>query len=47
MKEHLAVLATRLEGQRYGSVDDGIALLAKEDERVAAVWEWLRTEMDS
>ena len=47
MKEHLVVLAMRLEGQRYGFVDDHIALLAREDDHVAAVWEWLRTEMDS
>ena len=47
MKEHLAVLAMRLKGQRYGFVDDSIKLLAKEDDRVAAVWEWLGTEMDS
>ncbi|KAI1796086.1 Lipoyltransferase and lipoate-protein ligase [Ganoderma leucocontextum] len=47
LKERLAVLVTRLQGQRYGFVDDSITLLAEEDERVAGVWEWLRTEMDS
>ncbi|TBU63239.1 Lipoyltransferase and lipoate-protein ligase [Dichomitus squalens] len=47
LKERLAALVKRLQGQRYGSVDDGITLLAEEDERVTGVWEWLRTEMDS
>ena len=47
LKERLAVLVTRLQGQRYGFVDDSVALLAEGDERVAGVWEWLRREMDS
>ena len=47
MKERVAVLVTRLQGQRYGFVDDSMALLAEEDKCVARVWEWLRTEMDS
>ena len=47
VKERVAVLVTRLQGQRYGFVDDSMALLAEEDKCVARVWEWLRTEMDS
>ena len=47
MKEYLALLSVALEGQRYGFVDDRAATLAEQDERVAGVWEWLKTAMDS
>ncbi|KAI0638498.1 Lipoyltransferase and lipoate-protein ligase [Trametes polyzona] len=43
----LEALARRLEGERYGSVNDTVASLAESDGRVADVWTWLRSEMDS
>lgn len=47
LKERLAELSKRLQGQRYGFVDNSITLLAAEDEGVAIVWEWLQEKMDS
>ncbi|KAI0774574.1 Lipoyltransferase and lipoate-protein ligase [Fomes fomentarius] len=47
VKERLALLALKLEGQRYGGVNENIALLAEGEERVVEVWEWLKSEMDT
>ena len=47
IKEHLALLVLKLEGQKYGFVDDSISLLVDGDARAAAVWNWLKTEMDT
>ncbi|RPD66851.1 Lipoyltransferase and lipoate-protein ligase [Lentinus tigrinus ALCF2SS1-6] len=46
-KSILALLVVKLERQKYGVLDEGIALLAQENERAAEVLEWLRAEMDS
>ncbi|KAI0355388.1 Lipoyltransferase and lipoate-protein ligase [Trametes cingulata] len=46
LRARLEELAHRLEGERYGFVDEGVAELASEG-RVGEVWRWLRTEMDS
>ena len=43
----LASLVVRLEGQKYGSLDDSLMLLAQQNERTTEMLEWLRTEMDS
>ena len=47
VKEILALLVLKLEGQRYGRVDEDIGRLVEGDERAASVWEWLKEEMDS
>lgn len=48
LREGLDRLATSLEEQKYGSVDEGVvAGAAAGDGRVAEVWEWLKSEMDS
>ncbi|KAI0371535.1 Lipoyltransferase and lipoate-protein ligase [Pilatotrama ljubarskyi] len=47
LKAKLEELAIRLEGERYGFVDEGVAALASRDRCAAEVWGWLRTEMDS
>ncbi|KAI0722647.1 Lipoyltransferase and lipoate-protein ligase [Earliella scabrosa] len=47
VKEILALLVLKLEGQRYGRVDEGVGRLVEGDERAASVWEWLKEEMDS
>ncbi len=47
MKERLESLVLKLEGQRYGGVDEDIAFLAEGEERVVDVWEWLKSEMDT
>lgn len=47
VKERLALLVFKLEGQRYGYVDDTVASLVDGNLQVGGVWEWLRTEMDS
>ena len=47
VKEILALLVLKLEGQRYGRVDEGVGRLVEGDERAATVWEWLKEEMDS
>ncbi|TFK77908.1 hypothetical protein K466DRAFT_126684, partial [Polyporus arcularius HHB13444] len=46
-KSILALLVVKLEGQRYGFVDESVTLLTRENVHAAEVWEWLRTEMDS
>ncbi|KAL7282633.1 LOW QUALITY PROTEIN: hypothetical protein ACG7TL_004105 [Trametes sanguinea] len=44
----LEKLAQGLEGERYGFVDESVAVFASSiDERIGEVWQWLRTEMDS
>ncbi|KAI0329528.1 Lipoyltransferase and lipoate-protein ligase [Cubamyces sp. BRFM 1775] len=47
LRMKLDTLASRLEGQRYGSVGSEISQFAKDDERIADIWAWLRIEMDS
>ena len=47
LKGYFALLSMTLEGQRYGFVDDKAAAVASQDERIAGVWDWLRTAMDS
>ena len=47
LRGKLDALASKLKGQRYGSVGSEISMIAEGDERIADVWTWLRAEMDS
>ena len=43
----LALLVVRLEGQKYGLLDDSLILLAQQNERATEILEWLRTQKES
>ncbi|KAH9855036.1 Lipoyltransferase and lipoate-protein ligase [Lenzites betulinus] len=48
LREKLAEFGGKLEGQRYGAVDERVTAAAREGEpRLADVWEWLKVVMDS